>query len=560
MIATINAEVDPTRLPALVVIGMAIFFGTIFARLFQLIRIPQVVGYIFIGLLVGQSGLNLMDLESVNDLQPFSFFALGIIGFLIGGELQRDVFRKHGRQLLAVLFGEGLGAFILVFVLVGAVAFVITNNIAVSIAYAVVLGAIASATAPAATVNVLWESKAAGPLTTTVFAIVALDDALALVLYSIAASIAAILLGTETSGFATTLARVAWELLGGIALGAAIGVILNFVLRKAGEHENALALTIGAVALVAGSARLLGIDMILAAMTLGCVIANLAPRRSKRAFEVVERFTAPMFALFFVTVGAQLNVGGMPGWMWAMAVPYLAGRTIGKLVGSRVGARLSAAPKSVTRYLGFCLLSQAGVAVGLSITAGHRFGGEFGTAIISIIALTTFVVQIVGPPCVKHAIHLAGEAGLNVTEDDLMQEHTVNDMVDRGAPEFLRGTSLNQILRTISQTQATAYPVTDTTGGLAGVITFEGLKESFGSESLTHWLVAYDLMEPAPDVVHENMPLCDAVSRMRDHHIEFLPVLAKDSSDLIGMLELRTVTRRLSEEVMRRKQLADAGS
>jgi len=560
MIATVSAEVDPTRLPALVVIGMAIFFGTIFARLFQLIRIPQVVGYIFIGLLVGQSGLNLMDLQTVNDLQPFSFFALGIIGFLIGGELHRDVFRKHGPRLISMLFGEGLGAFVFVFVLVGAIAFITTNSIAESVAYAVVLGAIASATAPAATVNVLWESKAAGPLTTTVFAIVALDDALALVLYSIATSCAAILLGTETSALSTTIGRVAWELLGGIALGIGIGVILNFVMRKTGEHENTLALTIGAVALVTGSAHLLGIDMILASMTLGCVIANLAPRRSKRAFETVERFTAPIFALFFVTVGAQLNIGGMPGWMWALAVSYLAGRSIGKLAGARAGAKFSGASQSVTRYLGLCLLSQAGVAVGLSITAGHRFSGDFGTAIISIIALTTFVVQIVGPPCVKLAIHRAGEAGLNVTEDDLMREHTVNDMVDRGAPEFSRGTSLNQILRTIAQTQATAYPVTDTTGGLAGVITLEGLKESFGSEGLTHWLVAYDLMEPAPDVVHENMPLCDAVTRMRDQQIEFLPVLAKDGSDLIGMLELRTVTRRLSEEVMRRKQLADASS
>ena len=133
-------------------------------------------------------------------------------------------------------------------------------------------------------------------------------------------------------------------------------------------------------------------------------------------------------------------------------------------------------------------------------------------------------------------------------------------MVDRGAPAFSRGTSLNQILRTIAQTQATAYPVTDTTGGLVGVITLEGLKESFGSEGLPHWLVAYDLMEPAPDLVHEDLPLRDAVARMRNQQIDFLPVLAKDGSDLIGMLELPTVKRRLSEEVMRRKQLSDVSS
>lgn len=122
-----------------------IFFGTIFARLFQLIRIPQVVGYIFIGLLVGQSGLKFMDLQTVRDLQPFSSFALSITGFLIGGELHRNVFRKHGSRLITMLFGEGLGTFVFVFVLVGAIAVIITNSIAESVTYAVVLGVIASA-------------------------------------------------------------------------------------------------------------------------------------------------------------------------------------------------------------------------------------------------------------------------------------------------------------------------------------------------------------------------------------------------------------------------------
>ena len=560
MLALLQTEPDTSRLPALFIIGLAIFFGTVGARIFQRCRIPQVVGYIIIGLMVGQSGFELLDAATVKDLEPFSFFALGIIGFLIGGELHRDVFKKQGKQFFTVLFAEGLGAFLLVTGLIWAVALMLKLEPAVALALALVLGAIASATAPAATVNVLWENKTAGPLTRAVFAIVALDDALALLLFSIASSFAMTLTGEATESLLASVGHVTWELGGGVALGVMIGIVLNFVLRRGGDHDNALAYIIGAIALTAGSARVLNVDMILAAMTLGATIANLAPRRSKQSFQIVEGFTAPIFALFFVTVGAQLDLQGMPLWMWALAIPYVIGRTIGKFTGARLGARLSKAPQPVQRYLGMCLFSQAGVAVGLSITASQRFEGEIGVAILSIIALTTFIVQIIGPPCVKIAVHKAGEVGLNVTEEDLMLTRDVSDMTDRGAPRFSEGTSLAQILRTIAYTQSTVYPVTDENGKLAGVITFEGLKESLGTESLTQWLVAYDLMEQAPDTVGEDTPLKDAVTSMREQNLEYLPVLSKTDEQLVGMLELRAVTRKLSEEVLRRHRQADDGN
>jgi len=557
MLALLQSEPDASRLPALFIIGLAIFFGTAGARLFQRFRIPQVVGYIIIGLLVGQSGFELLDLATVRELEPFSYFALGLIGFLIGGELHRDVFKKHGKQFFTVLFAEGLGAFFLVGGMIWGVALMLKLDPPVALALALVLGAIASATAPAATVNVLWENKTAGPLTRAVFAIVALDDALALVLYSIASSFAMKLTGEVTESLLTSVGHVAWELGGGIVLGVMIGILLNFVLRSGRDRDNALAYIIGAIALTAGSARVLNVDMILAAMTLGATIANMAPRRSKQAFKVAERFTGPIFALFFVTVGAQLDLQGMPAWMWALAIPYVIGRTIGKYTGARFGAKLSKAPEVVQRYLGMCLFSQAGVAVGLSITASQRFDNDIGVAILSIIALTTFIVQIVGPPCVKIAVQKAGEVGLNVTEDDLMLTRSVSDMTDRGAPRFSEGTSLAQILRTIAYTQSTVYPVTTEEGGLAGVITFDGLKESLGTEGLTQWLVAYDLMEECPDTVSEDTALTEAVSSMREQGLDYLPGLAKPENQLVGMLELRSVTRSLAEEVLKRHRKAD---
>ena len=557
MTAFVDLQFDITHLPALVVVGLAVFFGTIGARLFQRLRIPQVVGYIVIGLVVGETGLKLITAETVRSLEPFNYFALGVIGFMIGGELHRDVFARYGRQFFVVLLTEGMGAFFIVGLLVGSITLLITGNAPLSIALGLVLGAISSATAPAATVNVLWEYKTRGPLTTSVFAIVALDDALALVLYSIAASAAGSLTGHEAGSLAASIARVAWELLGGAALGVLAGLGLNFALRRSRDHENALAFIVGALALTIGLGRMLQFDTILGAMTLGLTISNLAPRRSSRAFSIVERFAPPIFVLFFVSVGAQLNLHGMPLWMWALAVPYVLGRTAGKMAGAWWGARLVKAAPVIRKYLGLCLFSQAGVAVGLSITASHRFAGEIGQAVIMIIALTTFLVQIIGPPCVKLAVQKAGEVGLNVTEEDLALSYTVGDMVNRNASRFAEGTPLANILATIARTEETAYGVVDDAGKLCGVITLQTLKQSFAAAGLTDWLVAFDLMQPAPDTIALDAPLQEAITRMKEQDLEYLPVVTRQKDhELVGMLEMRAVSRSLSQEIVRRRGLA----
>ena len=552
------ALLEHSHLPILLVVGFAIFAGTIGARVFQRLRIPQVVGYIAIGLLVGGSGLGLVSEQTIRRLLPFNAFALGVIGFMIGGELRLEVFRKHGAQFFKILFAEGMGAFLLVTLLTGAAALLVTGKFLNSVALGIVFGALSSATAPAATVSVLWEYKARGPLTTAVFAIVALDDALALILFSICASAASRLTGNGGGAMLTLLARAARELLGGAVLGAAVGVGMNFLLRLTRDYDKAFPIILSALLVLIGLGTVLEVDTILAAMAMGVTLANLAPRRSGRAFEIVERFAPPVYVLFFVLVGAHLNLGGMPWWMWALAVPYVVGRSAGKILGANVGARLARAAPAVRKYLGLCLFSQGGVAVGLSIVASQRFGGEMGMAIIMIVTVTTFIVEILGPPFVKLAVKRAGEAGLNVTEDDLVQSYRVSDMVERSSPRFPADATLASILRTIAETDAMAYPVTDAGGKLVGLITIAELKKSFGSEGLTEWLVALDAMQPAPDTITEDAPLAEAIARMREQELEYLPVLAADGSgSLAGMLELRAVSRALAQEVLRRRRLAE---
>lgn len=549
-------------MPMLLVIGLAVFFGTVGARIFQVLRIPRVVGYIAIGLLVGRSGLGLIDEETLSNLDPFNFFALGIIGFMIGRELHRDVFRKHGRQLTAILLGQGVGAFIVVGLIMGVVAWAALGDVKTAVVLGLLFGAISAATAPAATANVMWEYKTRGILTTTTMAIVALDDALAVALFSISASIAAKIMGQTAGGFPLAIGHAAYELGGGLALGVGSGVALNFILRRAREYEGALAFIIGAVALIVGLGMLLKVDTILASMALGAVLVNLAPRRSKRAFDMVQRFASPIYVLFFVIVGAHLYIWKMPAWMWVLVVPYVLARAIGKALGADLGAGITHAAKVVRKYLGLCLLCQGGVAVGLSIMAAKRFGGsagEIGAAIIAVIAVSTLIVEILGPPCVKLAVKKAGEVGLNVTEEDLVESYKVADMVDKSCPAFQAETPLAVVLKTIAETDVMAYPVVSDDGTLAGVVTIHELRMSFRGEGLTQWLVAYDLMQPAPDTVTEDTPLAEAMTRMREQELDYLPVLAsEDDPRLVGMLELRTVSRSISQEILRRRELADA--
>lgn len=558
MISAETLASSGTHLPIVLVIGFAIFFGTVGARLFQRLRIPQVVGYIAIGLLVGP-GLGLITEEAINNLLPFNFFALGIIGFMIGGELHRDVFKKYGRQFFAILFSEGLGAMLAVSVTVTAIMWAVTGDIGNSLAMGLVLGAISSATAPAATIDVLREAKARGPLTTNVFAIVALDDGLSLALYTVAISIATRLTGNGDNGtFLASAGRTVYELGGAVVLGIAAGFLLNYILRRVRDHGKAMAFIIGSLAMVIGIARMTGVDFILSAMALGVALTNLAPRRSHVAFNIVENFATPLYVLFFVIAGARLHIRGIASWMWLVAVAYVLARTVGKMVGANLGARWGKASESVRKYLGPCLLSQAGVAIGLAIMSGERLPEIIAIPIVLIVTATTFLVEILGPPCVKYAITKAGEVGLNVTEKDLMLQYKVSDVMDKQCPTFAQGDTLAAILRKISETDATSYPVVDKVGAMTGVITLGDLMKTFQTEGLTEWLVAYDLMEDAHDTITVDIPLEEAVKRMREQELESLPVItASDKPQLVGMLELRAVTRRISQEVLSKHKQAD---
>jgi len=550
----ILAEWEPNLV---LLFGLVVLGGTFGARLFQKFHIPQVVGCIVVGILLGDV-LKVITPEAIDALKPFTMFALGMIGFMIGSGLRGDVFKKYGKQFFTILFSEGAGAFLLVTAGTSLVAWLVTHNMYTSIAMGLVLGAIASATAPAATVNVLWEYKTRGPLTAAVLAIVALDDALALLLYRSAATGAKALCGTgHDSILATTLALLG-EIVGAIVLGFLAGVLLYYLLKFVRADDKILEFTIALLLLVVGISMIPNIDPILSAMTLGITTANLMPRRSKSVFELVEKFSPPIYTSFFVLAGAHIQFGRLVPWIVIMILVYMLCRAVGKITGVWFGSRYSGAPTVVRKYLGFCLMPQAGVAIGLAILAGHQFSAEFGPIVIMVVMTATFFMEIVGPMMVKVGVKKAGEVGMNVTEEDLIETYTVADVMDSKPTSIAQDLPLHQILEVFSTSESVYYPVIDSQSRIIGIITIADIKEMFANQDVGGWLLACDVAEPVLDKTTPTKALEEVIEQMRRYDLQNIPVVAGSESDkLVGVLDYSKAMRKISTEVLHRRKMAD---
>ncbi|MFH1441488.1 MAG: cation:proton antiporter [Candidatus Omnitrophota bacterium] len=552
----ILAKVSFLHLNILVLLGLALFGGTIGGRIFQKLRIPQVVGYIAIGIIIGESGFKIVDHKTILALQPFNYFALGLIGFMIGGELKKEVLLKYGRQFMIILLFEGFTSFLLVGGLVAVIGTFLFKDWHFAVSLGLLLGAISSATAPAATTDVLWEYKSRGPLTRTVLGIVALDDALALLLFAFASSIAVRLTQDSNGSFLNSLIHPVYEIGGSLLIGVLAGRFLSKILRTITEKDKMLTFLIGTVLFLLGLSLVIKVDMLLAAMTLGAVIANYTPRKSKEVFKLVEGFTPPIYVLFFVLVGAKLNVSSMTLPVIVLVLVYLVGRTLGKGIGANAGARIANAAKTVQKYLPLCLFSQAGVAIGLSIVAAHIFPDEIGNIIVIVITTSTFVVQLIGPSCTKLAITKAKEVGLNITEEDLISKTKVKDVLDKENHLIYENMKLIDILTIFSQSNNLYYPVVDNEKKLTGVITVDHIKNTFMETSLGHLLLANDFMEKAIAKTGPETSMAEVKEILDKYNLEYLPVVT-ENNEVLGILERRVVNKLISTKIIELQKQAE---
>ncbi len=379
---------------------MLLLCGYFAGRLAGLIRLPSITGYIVAGLVLGDSVVGLISHHATARLQPVTEVALAFIAITIGGEFQLPKLRRSGAKILVITVAEAF----LAFAVVGGV----LTLLGLDSRFALLLGGIAAATAPAATVVIVRELKMHGEFVDYLYGVVAFDDAIAVLLFSVILAMVTPLFGVAGAPDGAVLHAVAeagTEIGLSVLVGAAGSVFLHLIARRSPSDGARLVITVAVVFVVTAGALALELSPLLANMAFGALLINLSPS-NRQLFMVLEPVTPPIFALFFILAGAELQLAVFAEvTVVILGLAYLAARFAGKFTGAYIGARVMRAPAAVRRYLGFCLFPQAGVAIGLALflrgssmvaTAGADVQ-RLVTQLVNIVLLSVFINELIGP-------------------------------------------------------------------------------------------------------------------------------------------------------------------
>lgn len=367
-------------------------------RVMKKISLPNVTGYLIAGLIAGPYCLKLYNSENLDVLGIITNVALGFIAFSIGGEFKLSSLKQLGAKTFVITVFEAVGASVLVITTLVLLKFPLT--------LALVLGAIASATAPAATLMVVRQYKAQGPVTSTLLPVVAIDDAVCLMLFSILSSVAKSLESEGGFNLYQTILKPIIEIVLSLVIGFVLGIVLSIGTRFFKSRANRISLVVTAVFLGVGISDKFGLSSLLLCMAIGAALANYSPV-SDPVMDGSERWTPPLFMLFFVISGAQFNFSVLKT-VGAVGVIYILMRSFGKYFGAMLGCKIAGTEKTVRQYLGITLLPQAGVAIGmaqLSLTVVP----EYGEQIRAVVLCATLVYELVGPLLTKLSLQKAGE-------------------------------------------------------------------------------------------------------------------------------------------------------
>ncbi len=379
-------------------LALLLFSGLLLGRVVKLIKLPNVTGYLIAGLLIGPCCFKLLSKDLVSQLELVSEMALAFIAFSIGSEFKLSYLKKVGVMPIIIAICEGFGA--TVFVTVILVVFGYDFKIAM------LLGAIASATAPAATIMVVKQYKAKGPVTETLLSVVALDDAVALIAFGFSmATVNSMLHPGQTSVVMSVLLPI-FEIIGSIVLGFVLGFLFKTLLQYFQKDSNRLIIIVGFVLLGSSLATMLGLSPLLLCMCMGTMLVNIS-ESANLIFKLADMITPPMFTMFFVVSGAGLDVTFLPQ-IGLIGILYIIFRVAGKITGASLGAVIAKAPDSVKKYIGFTLIPQAGVAIGLSLIASQSLP-EYGGTIRAVILCATLIYELCGPAFTKIGLTKASE-------------------------------------------------------------------------------------------------------------------------------------------------------
>lgn len=406
----------------LLALAIALFAGLFMTRLCKPLGLPAVTGYLIAGILIGPfclgrlgiSGLGFTSLENVEQFSIVSEVSLGFIAFTIGNEFRLSSIKQIGKQALLVAIFGAVGATVLVDGALIGLSYLMPGVIDLPVA--LTLGAVAAATAPAATLMVVRQYKAKGPVTKLLLPVVAIDDAVGLIIFAASLGAAKAVASNHFDLLSIAVEPIA-EIVLSILAGGVLGVLLSLAEKFFHSRSKRLSITVAFVIFAVAVSQIkinlggvhLGFSSLLLLMMMGTVFCNTCDF-SEELMDRLDRWTGPLFALFFVLSGAELQLEVFTQWtMVAVGIVYIVFRCVGKYFGAGVSAKLSGCDKNVVKYLGITLFPQAGVALGMSLIAVAELGSTQGATIRNITLFSVMIYELVGPLLTKIALTKAGE-------------------------------------------------------------------------------------------------------------------------------------------------------
>jgi len=384
-----------------VLVALILIIGFILGKILHKLHLTEILAYILSGIIIGRV-LNFSPPEQFNVI--ITGTTLALVAYIIGLSFSFAFLKRMGKQMVIILVVQVLMTFI---VTLGFV-YLLTRNLPLSI----ILGSLAPATAPAGTIAVLRDLRAKGTLTDMTIALVGLDDALVIVIYSVGILLTKMLLGGEAN-ISFFFTHPLWEIFGGLGLGGAIGVAISYFAKKVHlSSDQIFVISIAVAVLCWGLAEMIGVSAILTCMALGTAVINLNVQIGSRSNELIDNIMTPIFVLFFAAIGMQMDFS-LFYLMWPLVIMYCVGRSIGKIAGCSLGGVLSKSEPKIKKYLGLAMLDQAGVATGLAFLAAQVLSGyELGGTIITLMATTTVAHGLFSPPLIQYAVKKAREANI----------------------------------------------------------------------------------------------------------------------------------------------------
>ncbi len=378
-------------------IAIMLFAGFLLTRITKALRLPNVTGYIFAGIIIGPYVLHVIPENIISGMDFVTDIALSFIAFGVGKYFKLSALKKSGSRILMITFAESLTAAVVI-----SLAMILIFRLPVS--FSILLGAIGCATAPASTIMTIRQYKAKGEFVDTLLQVVALDDAVSLLAFSVCAAVTQIIYDGGNFNLNLVLLPVIWNLVS-ILIGALFGFLLSHLINDKRSQEHSLVLVTAFILTLTAFCNYLDISPLLGCMVLGTVYINLNGK--KQLFKQVNRFTPPILLMFFVLSGMRLDVPSLAR-AGVIGVVYFVIRILGKYAGAYFGAALSHCSDTVKKYLGLALIPQAGVSIGLAALGQRLLPPELGTILSTIILSSAVLYEMIGPASAKASLFLAG--------------------------------------------------------------------------------------------------------------------------------------------------------